>query len=242
LRTSTGLQARGDTARRALASWCLGARPLQALTTEPRFHRQWWIDLDGDKVARLLGLPEVQARPEVEVITGDANRVLLDQVFPNLRYEDYWRGLCVLDPYGLHLDWSVIEKAGRMRSIELFINFPIMDVNRNALWREANQVSTEAVARMTAFWGGDSWKRAAYAQQPGLFGDLRDVKLGNREVVDAFRERLRTVAGFAHVPDPMPMRNSSNAVVYYLFFASQNAVGRRIAEGIMKRYRSRGGG
>ena len=41
----------------------------------------------------------------------------------------------MLDPYGLHLDWEVIETAGKMRSIEIFLNFPIMDMNRNALWR-----------------------------------------------------------------------------------------------------------
>lgn len=80
--------------------------PMRALKTVPPFHRQWWIDLDGDKVDQLRALPEVRARREVEVMAGDANELLLDQVFPHLRYENYWRALCLLDPYGLHLDWG----------------------------------------------------------------------------------------------------------------------------------------
>jgi three-Cys-motif partner protein len=59
-------------------------------------------------------------------------------------------------------------------------------------------------------------------------------------VVQAFAARLKSVAGFKYVPAPMPMRNSTNAVVYYLFFASQKPVASHIVEDIMKKYRNRG--
>ena len=35
------------------------------------------------------------------------------------------------------------------------------------------------------------------------------------------------------------MRNTQGAVVYYLFFASQNLTGNKIAEHIFKKYRNR---
>lgn len=44
----------------------------------------------------------------------------------------------------LHLDWQVIQTAGNMRSIEIFLNFPIMDMNRNALWHNSDQPSPNA--------------------------------------------------------------------------------------------------
>ena len=132
--------------------------------------------------------------------------------------------------------------AGRMRSIEMFLNFPIMDMNRNALWRRLEDASAAGVARMTAFWGDDSWRKAAYRKQRTLFGQDEDVKLGNREVVNAFQKRLHDVAGFQHVPEPMPMRNSNNAVVYYLFFASQRSVASKIVQDIFASYRNRRGG
>ncbi len=215
--------------------------PLNALRVEPAFDRYFFIDLDGDKIDQLRGFPEVRDRPNVSLIHGDCNRVLLDGVFPHVRYEDFKRALCVLDPYGLHLDWEVIETAGKMRSIEIFLNFPIMDMNRNALWRKPDLASAEGQARMTAFWGDESWREAAYRQERNLFGDDDQVKLGNEDVVAAFSARLRTVAGFKFVPQPLPMRNSTNAVVYYLFFASHNGVGAKIFEEIMTKYRDREG-
>jgi three-Cys-motif partner protein len=116
-----------------------------------------------------------------------------------------------------------------------------MDMNRNALWSNPKGVAPEDEARMTAFWGDDSWKKAAYAEQPGLFGGADAVKYeGNLHTVEAYRERLKKEAGFKFVPKPMPMRNSKGAVVYYLFFASQNNTGRKIVESIFKKYENSG--
>jgi three-Cys-motif partner protein len=147
----------------------------------------------------------------------------------------------VLDPYGLHLDWKVIAQAGRMKSIELFLNFPVADINRNVLWRDPEGVTDAQRARLTRFWGDDSWKQAAYApaRQHGLFGSQPDEKVSNEEVAEAFRRRLNEVADFAHVPAPVAMRNSKNAVVYYLFFASQKPVAGEIVEQIFRKYRDR---
>lgn len=95
---------------------------------------------------------------------------------------------------------------------------------------------------MTASWGDESWKTAAYRKQVTLFGDDDEIKQGNKQVVDAFGERLRSVAGFKYVPEPLPMRNSRNAVVYYLFFASQQPVASKIVQHIVKKYKNRKGG
>jgi three-Cys-motif partner protein len=213
---------------------------LNALRIRPPFHEYFLVDLDGDKVDQLRGFPEVKDRPEVHVIHGDCNQVLLKEVFPKVKYEDYRRALCILDPYGLQLNWEVIETAGRMRSIEIFLNFPIMDMNRNALWRRPDLASQEGQARMTAFWGDESWREAAYRQQTTLFGNEEAVKRGNKQVVDAYSNRLKKVAGFKYVPEPMPMRNSMNAVIYYLFFASQQPVAMTIVDYIFKKYHNRG--
>ena len=64
-------------------------------------------------------------------------------------------------------------------------------------------------------------------------------KTTNTAVVEAFRQRLRDVAGFKNVPPPLAMKNSTGAVVYYLFFASQKAVAADIIRDIFKRYGGR---
>jgi hypothetical protein len=35
---------------------------------------------------------------------------------------------CLLDPYNIYLSWEVVSAAGKMRSIEFFVNFTIMDI------------------------------------------------------------------------------------------------------------------
>jgi hypothetical protein len=93
-----------------------------------------------------------------------------------------------------------------METIDLFLNFPIADANRNALWRDPDRVSPEQAERLTRFWGDESWREVAYRPNPqrGLFRDELE-KVGNQEVAGAFQERLRRVAGFTNVPDPLPI-------------------------------------
>jgi three-Cys-motif partner protein len=92
---------------------------------------------------------------------------------------------------------------------------------------------------MNRFWGDESWREAAYVEsdQGNFFFKRELVKQDNAAIVRAFQKRLKTVAGFEFVPDPLPMRNSNNAVVYYLFFASQKPVAKNIITDIFKKYR-----
>jgi hypothetical protein len=59
-------------------------------------------------------------------------------------------------------------------------------------------------------------------------------------MAEAFRVRLREVAGFAFVPQPIPMRNEKRAVIYYLYFASPNNTGAKIVSDIFDADRMRG--
>jgi three-Cys-motif partner protein len=211
--------------------------PQIAVATEPPFREYHFIDLDGTKVDNLRAL--FKGRSNVHVYPGDCNRIMLEEVFPQVRYEDYRRGLCVLDPYGLHLDWRVIRTAGQMKAFDVFLNFPIMDMNMNVFWKNPDGVDEADIARMNAFWGDDSWRTAAYRKERGLFEDIEE-KNANELVAEAFRERLRTVAGFSNVPPPIPMRNSLGATVYYLYFASQKPVAQNIVNHVFDKYRHRG--
>jgi len=43
------------------------------------------------------------------------------------------------------------------------------------------------------------------------------------------------------VPEPLAMENSKGAIIYYLFFASQNATAEKIAREIVSKHRKHGG-
>jgi three-Cys-motif partner protein len=212
--------------------------PLNALLVQPPFAEYYFIDVEDKKIKSLERLAEKASN--VHVLPGDCNQILLRDVFPNIRYQDYRRGLCLLDPYGLHLDWQVILEAGRMQSVEVFLNFPVGDMNRNVLWRSADGVDPTQVERMNRYWGDETWRNVAYRPTQTLFG-IEDEKTDNATVARAFRDRLQQVAGFSHVPDPIPMRNSRGVIVYYLFFASPKPVAAKIVTYIFDKYRNRRG-
>jgi three-Cys-motif partner protein len=217
----------------------ISGSPLNALNVQPPFSEYHFIDLDGDKAAHLR--QHVGNDPTVSVYEADCNSVLLRDVFPRARYGDFHRALCLLDPYGLNLDWEVIQTAGQMKSIEIFMNFMVMDMNMNILWRDPDNVQQSQLARMDAFWGDRSWRSKLYRKPQGLLpGFDLEEKVSNDAVAEAFRERLRKVAGFDYVPDPIPMRNTRGAIVYYLFFASPNKIGAKIVDDIFDKYRNKG--
>ena len=210
--------------------------PLNALSVRPEFKEYHFVDLDKAKADSLRSL--TKGRSDVKVYERDCNTVLLSEVFPRARYKDYRRALCLLDPYGLHLSWKVILTAGQMKSIDMFLNFPVADMNRNVLWRNPEGVPAGQVARMNAYWGDNSWRSVAYDTTRNLFG--WEQKTDNDTIAQTFRKRLKDVAGFNYVPQPMPMRNSKGSVIYCLFFASQKPVAHHIVGQIFGTYRDRG--
>jgi len=214
----------------------ISGSPINALLVQPPFREYHLIDIDRQKVELLREL--VKNQSDVHIHEGDCNHILLEKVFPNVRYENYRRGLCLLDPYGLQLDWKVIDTAGKMRSIDMFLNFPVADINRNVLWRHPEGVDPADLKRMNEFWGDDSWRQIAYTTKQNLFGYLE--KEENEVVAEGFRQRLLKVAGFKHAPEPLPMRNTKGATVYYLFFASHKPAAENIITDIFNKYRHRG--
>jgi three-Cys-motif partner protein len=211
--------------------------PMRALTVQPPFDMLHFVDMDNTRTNELKRLSIDY--PNVTVHSGDANIVLPRDVYPHVRFDQYRRGLCILDPYGLHLDWNVICGAGESRSIEIFLNFPVMDMNMNVLWHDVEKVSVIQRERMTRFWGDDSWRQAAYTTEQNLFGPYIE-KGSNDDVAAAFRNRLKDVAGFRVVPEPIPMRNTTGAIVYYLFFAAHKPIASDIVTAIFNKYRNRG--
>jgi len=211
--------------------------PSIALNADTPFSHYHFIDLDGQRIDRLRKI--AGEMEDVSVYEGDCNSILLDQVLPQCQYKDYRRALCILDPYKLNPDWEVVQTAGKMGSIEIFLTFMIMDANMNVLWKNPDKVTESQIERMNDFWGDNSWRDIAYTKERGLFGDIEE-KADNQAIVDAYRKRLREQAGFKYAPEPMPMINSRGAVIYYLFFASQNEIGAKIAQAIFNKYKERG--
>ena len=212
--------------------------PITVLEEAPVFHKYHFIDLDITKSNWLEKECKKYPNANVEIYSGrDCNKVLHD-LFPTIIYEKYMRALCLLDPYALHFSWEIVELAGQQETIELLLNFPAMDMQRSVLWSEPKRVSETNKEKMNKFWGDSSWQEIAYKENPqsNLFGEENKIKEPMPDVVNAYRQRLKDRAGFKYVSEPLCMRNSINATLYYLIFMSPNKTGKKIIQDIFRKY------
>ncbi len=140
--------AAGEHVSKATGEWIAGS-PSNALHVSPPFAEYHFIDLDSARVENLRRL--AGARADVYIYEQDCNRVLLEHIFPTLEFVKRRRALCLLDPYGLSLQWRVIYQAGQLGTIDMFLNFPVMGMNRYALWRNPTKAPAEGLARRNSF-------------------------------------------------------------------------------------------
>ncbi len=124
-----------------------------------------------------------------------------------------------------------------MKTVDIFINFPIMDINRNVLFADFDKAEPEDIARMNDFWGDESWKDLLYKEQKTLFGETQHIRIESyHTLAKEFGKRLKK-AGFKSVQEPVLMTNIKNGPLYYLYFASQKDVANKIIKDIFSKYK-----
>ena len=216
--------------------------PLNALEIDNPFSEYHYIDIDKEKTENLNRL--TGDRTDINIYQEDCNEILTEKILPSLPYKSYKRALCILDPYGLHLHWETIMEAAKLGTTEIFLNFPLMDMNRNVLRKDLLRADPEQIERMNRFCGSIEWQEILYKEdnQMNLFGDTYRVKVvdSNAKLGNWFKkERLQKAAGFKFVPEPLLMRNSKGGPLFFLFFASHNEKGKKIVTDIFNKYRKK---
>lgn len=201
---------------------------LRALSVKPPFDRYVFIEIDPRRAADLRA--NVGERPNVEIIVGDANDVIPARINDLVSYDRYERALAFLDPYKMkELQWPTIAALGGNRAVDAIIFFPMMDAHRSVLLRDPAKAKPGMLEKMRAFCGADDWRPVVYNSTNMLdFGDDMVAKQDEGALLKWFADRLRSTAGFAEVSRPIPVRNTSNNVIYDLFFASHSRAAKRI--------------
>jgi three-Cys-motif partner protein len=212
-----------------------------ALEIEPAFQRYIFIEKDTSRAQKLEALKQdfPQKANAIQIVQEDANTYLKNWC----RNTDWrsTRAVVFLDPYGMQVEWSLIEAIAETQAIDLWLLFPLgVAVNRLL-----PRISTppEGWARaLTRIFGTDDWRDAFYMRQTmsTLFGEEEQTKKDAdlERIGEFFVKRLKTVF-CSVVENPLPLRNSRNVPLYLLCFAAGNPKGAKtavkIAQHILKK-------
>lgn len=210
--------------------------PRVALTIQYPFHSYNFIEKSPWRVRKLQRLQNEFPNLDIRIREGDCNRIITTEITTRIRYEQLNRGLIFLDPFGMDLEWSTLQQIAETKALEVFLNFPVMALNRTVLANDPNALTETQVERMNRFWGSTEWRGDIYEEVPTLFGpvEMKISRTTGDRLGRLFKKRLSEI--FPHVTDPLVMTNSKNAPLYCLIFAGHNPTGTRIVQDIFQRY------
>lgn len=209
--------------------------PIRALTVKYPFSKYFFIEKSRWRIKKLESLEEKFSNLKIEIIKGDCNKILLNFI-PELGYKSFRRALVFLDPFGMNLDWNIIKQLASVQTIEIFLNLPLMAMNRACLMNNPDKLTKEKIEQMNKLWGSEEWQSLKYVELPTLFGNKQKIKkdVNAKKISDSFVKRLKSV--FSYVSLPLIMKNSNNAPLYCLIFAGHNEKGKDIIESIFGKF------
>jgi three-Cys-motif partner protein len=198
-----------------------------ALEVQPPFKEYIFIEHDPEYAQELRHLKSEfgSHRGKISIVNQDANSYLLN--WSKMTDWRTTRAVVFLDPYGMQVDWPVIQALGKTQAVDLWILFPLgMAVNR-LLTKHGPPPDAWARA-LTRIFGTPQWMDTFYPRQKRmtLFGEeeIQQKEADFGKIGDFFLSRLKT-AFTAVAPKPLPLLNSKNNPLYLLCFASANPKG-----------------
>lgn len=210
--------------------------PLTALNLTPPFTQYHFVEQSDWRVRRLESIQKEFSKLNISVYHGDCNRILHEQIVPQLTSSAKKRAIAFIDPFGMSMEWETMKILAKQETIEVFVNVPVMAINRSVLKKQPERITDQDRERMRRFWGSDDWVPIFYKEEPTLFGSesVKTTRSG-RELGVQYRKRLLTI--FPHCTEPILMANSTNAPLYCILLAGYNPTGVKIAGEIFAKHK-----
>lgn len=200
-----------------------------ALKINRPFDRYIFVEKDVSKANELQKLkqdfPNLASR--IEIHPEDANQFLQTLCSGWKRNH---RGVIFLDPFGMEVEWTTLEKIAQTECIDLWLLFPLGSAVNRLLKRDGNIVDSHRT-KLDRMFGTQEWFDTFYTPTttPTLFGfDEGYSKSRMEDIGNYFIKRLKTI--FIGVADnPLVLRNSKNNPLFLLCFAVSNPKGKKLA-------------
>lgn len=199
---------------------------ITALTTEHPFTQYYFSESSPQNMEILRTRTEAVKVP-IQYRIGNANTVVDDIVNEISKIDrpskpGVWSSLnlAFLDPDGLELEWKTVAKLASLRKIDLIIYYCQYGLNINF----ENCYQTKKECDIDRFFGTDQW-RAIY-EKCKVKGELNGI---HRELMDLYKSKLNGL-GYKDIHEqgsgcePI-MKNTKNAPLYRLIFASRHERG-----------------
>lgn len=195
---------------------------VRALEVEPGFDEYLFIEQSQERCEELEKLKAAHPRKVIEIKNANAN----DYLGEWCKKTDWRkkRAVVFLDPYGMQVEWALLEKIARTHAIDLWLLFPL-GIGVMRLLTKRKPPPPEWARCITTIFGTEGWKEEFYSTTPTLFGSETEEREADYKAVgDFFLNRLKTI--FTKVAEkPLVLRNSKNTPLYLFCFAAGNPKG-----------------
>lgn len=191
--------------------------PLLSLSIQPPFTNYWFNERDyfSELQARVNASP---LAAQVSLFQMDVNEAV-DPIVEAIRSMDRTRtqklptfNIAFLDPEGLELNWETVEKLAQINRMDLIINFSTVGINRNL----------DRPETIDRYFGSSRWREMVTSSDPTS---------RRRQFINLYRQQLESFNYHIVTDDDssghhdIAMRNTKNAEVYSLIFASKHPLG-----------------
>lgn len=200
-----------------------------ALELKSKFDEYVFVDKNPEHASELRQMisqdfPELA--PRCKVWEADGCDVMRE-ICQHSKDWSKWRAVAFLDPYGMNVEWPLLEWIARTKGIDLWLLWPL-GMGANRLLTKDKKPHKAFADKLTRVFGATDWENF-YARPPtkDLFDEdpAPEIKNVDFEAIgNLYLQRLQTIfAGVA--PRTKVLSNSRGNPMYLLFFAAGNSKG-----------------
>ncbi|GIV30468.1 MAG: hypothetical protein KatS3mg028_1534 [Bacteroidia bacterium] len=207
----------------------------RVLSLTKKFDKYYFVDLDNSALHNLKQklLEKNLINRSCFFLTGDVNEVICE-------FLSQWNkdkvALVLLDPYGMQVKWSTIQKMKDKR-IDLWILVPSGVIINRLIDRNGNLKNIEKLQEYLGM-SKEEIMQKFYQKKASqsLFGEIEitEKKKNTIHVIaETYVEKLKKI--FKYVTEkPLELKNSKKVIIYHFIFASNNKSAKKIAGQIIE--------
>lgn len=208
--------------------------PLLALTLQYPFNQYFFVDADQEAISALQTRCSYSSQlANIQYEVGDSNQVV-HKIVKQIEMVDQryipgkWTSslnLAFLDPEGFELEWGTVDALGKVKKMDLIILYPQMGLEREM----PNDIQKNSPTKIDSYFGGIEWRDVFRKYKIGQIQNL------HRSLMDLYEEKLKSL-GYVNIKENEPlMRNTGNAPLYRLIFASKDPLGNKFWQQVTRR-------